>query len=139
MPFTIAKVLAGFDPKKSVGGNADRFALEQILIERSLIAHDDGWVVRGARSYRGRPRSKAKKRVCWPSSTRCCVTRPDASPIVSPALEWSQPSSRRVLGRPSGPIRCSISCFETLHCAPKEESLQRRQKSASTLRSKGAP
>jgi hypothetical protein len=51
--FTIANVLAGVDPKQFVGGNADRFALEQILIERSLIAHDDGWIFRGARSYRG--------------------------------------------------------------------------------------
>jgi len=51
--FSVANVLASVDPKQFVGGTADRFALEQIVIERSLIAHDDGWIFRGARSYRG--------------------------------------------------------------------------------------
>jgi hypothetical protein len=51
--FSVANVLASVDPNQFVGGNADRFTLQQILIERSLIAYDDGWIFRGARSYRG--------------------------------------------------------------------------------------
>ncbi len=51
--YTVANVLASVDPKQFVGGSADLFALEQILLERFLIGYDDGWIFRGARSYRG--------------------------------------------------------------------------------------
>jgi len=51
--YTVANVLASVDPKQFVGGSADLLALEQILLERFLIGYDDGWIFRGARSYRG--------------------------------------------------------------------------------------
>jgi len=51
--YTVANVLAGLDPLAFVGSNADLFALQQILLERFLIGADDGWIFRGARTYRG--------------------------------------------------------------------------------------
>ena len=51
--YTVANVLASVDPKAFVGSNADLWALEQILLERFLIGADDGWIFRGARTYRG--------------------------------------------------------------------------------------
>jgi hypothetical protein len=51
--YIVANVLASVDPKAFVGSRADLFALEQILIERFLIGRDDGWIFRGARTYRG--------------------------------------------------------------------------------------
>jgi hypothetical protein len=51
--YDVANVLASLDPKQFAGSGADLFALEQILLERFLIGHDDGWIFRGARSYRG--------------------------------------------------------------------------------------
>jgi len=51
--YTVANVLASVDPNAFVGSKADLFALKQILLERFLIGHDDGWIFRGARSYRG--------------------------------------------------------------------------------------
>ena len=46
-------MLAGIDPAPFVGDAADLEALNQILLERFLINVDDGWIFRGARSYRG--------------------------------------------------------------------------------------
>jgi hypothetical protein len=51
--FTLANVLAALEPEEFVGPEADLPALKQILIERFLIGWDDGWIFRGARSYRG--------------------------------------------------------------------------------------
>lgn len=51
--YAIANVLASLDPQAFVGAKADLPALAQILIERFLIESDDGWIFRGARSYRG--------------------------------------------------------------------------------------
>jgi hypothetical protein len=51
--YTVANVLADLEPQAFVGQGADLFALQQILIERYLIAADDGWIFRGARTYRG--------------------------------------------------------------------------------------
>jgi hypothetical protein len=51
--YSIANVLAQLDPEEFTGPDADLGALEQILIERFLIGWDDGWIFRGARSYRG--------------------------------------------------------------------------------------
>jgi hypothetical protein len=51
--YAVANVLAVVDEKAFVGPNADRDALAQILLERFLIGADDGWIFRGARSYRG--------------------------------------------------------------------------------------
>ena len=51
--YTVATVLASVDPQAFVGSDADLFALRQILLERFLIGWDDGWIFRGARSYRG--------------------------------------------------------------------------------------
>jgi hypothetical protein len=51
--YTVANVLASLDRQAFVGSDADLFALQQILLERFLIGWDDGWIFRGARSYRG--------------------------------------------------------------------------------------
>lgn len=51
--YAIANVLAGIDPADFVGPSADLETLKQILLERFLISVDDGWIFRGARSYRG--------------------------------------------------------------------------------------
>ncbi len=51
--YEIANVLAEIDPERFVGDDPELEALAQILIERFLIAWDDGWIFRGARSYRG--------------------------------------------------------------------------------------
>jgi hypothetical protein len=51
--YAVANVLAGVDPAPFVGGNADLDTLKQILVERFLIDWDDGWIFRGARTYRG--------------------------------------------------------------------------------------
>jgi hypothetical protein len=51
--YAIANVLASIDSKAFAGPDADLWSLEQVLIERYLIAADDGWIFRGARTYRG--------------------------------------------------------------------------------------
>ncbi len=51
--YAIANVIAALDPERFVGDGADLDTLEQILLERFLIGWDDGWIFRGARSYRG--------------------------------------------------------------------------------------
>jgi hypothetical protein len=51
--YEIATIFAELDADRFVGANADLGALEQILLERFLVGIDDGWIFRGARSYRG--------------------------------------------------------------------------------------
>ncbi len=51
--YTIANLLAPIGSDAFTGGDADLDALKQILIEKFLIQADDGWIFRGARSYRG--------------------------------------------------------------------------------------
>src|SRR5262249_55701944 len=51
--YEIANVLAAVDPNAFVGPDADVDRLAQILVERFLVAVDDGWIFRGARTYRG--------------------------------------------------------------------------------------
>jgi hypothetical protein len=51
--YEIANVLAGIDTSGFVGDDADLERLNQILLERFLMKVDDGWIFRGARSYRG--------------------------------------------------------------------------------------
>jgi hypothetical protein len=51
--YHIANVLAGLEAEDFVGPEADVDTLKQILLERFLIGADDGWIFRGARSYRG--------------------------------------------------------------------------------------
>ena len=51
--YVVANVLAKLEPEDFVGADADLEALRQILLERFLIGWDDGWILRGARSYRG--------------------------------------------------------------------------------------
>jgi hypothetical protein len=51
--FAIANVYASLDPTPLLGANADLDLLGQLLMERFLIRVDDGWIFRGARSYRG--------------------------------------------------------------------------------------
>jgi hypothetical protein len=51
--YRVANVLAELEPGEFTGAEADLDALRQILLERFLIGWDDGWIFRGARSYRG--------------------------------------------------------------------------------------
>jgi hypothetical protein len=51
--YAVANVLAGLDPAPFLGEGADLDTLKQILVERFLIGWDDGWIFRGARTYRG--------------------------------------------------------------------------------------
>ena len=51
--YQVANLLSVLDPGDFVGPSAQREVLAQILLERFLIAADDGWIFRGARSYRG--------------------------------------------------------------------------------------
>ncbi len=56
--FTIANVLAELDGDAFTGPDTDQTALKQILVERFLMAADDGWVFRAALSYRGALQAK---------------------------------------------------------------------------------
>ncbi len=51
--YKIANVLASLRGDDYIGTQADREGLKQILLERFLIGMDDGWIFRGALSYRG--------------------------------------------------------------------------------------
>ncbi|MCH7643808.1 MAG: phosphoenolpyruvate synthase [Myxococcales bacterium] len=51
--YTIANLLAPIEADEFTGEDANLDALKQILIEKFLIQADDGWIFRGARSYRG--------------------------------------------------------------------------------------
>jgi hypothetical protein len=51
--YTIANLLAPIGTDAFTGEDADLDALKQILIEKFLMQADDGWIFRGARSYRG--------------------------------------------------------------------------------------
>ncbi len=51
--YTLGNVLARLEGKTFVGKSADLDQLKQILLERFLIGMDDGWIFRGALSYRG--------------------------------------------------------------------------------------
>ena len=51
--YAIANVIAALDAEHFVGDDADLATLEQILLERFLIGWADGWIFRGARTYRG--------------------------------------------------------------------------------------
>ncbi|MBT40232.1 MAG: PEP/pyruvate-binding domain-containing protein [Myxococcota bacterium] len=51
--YSVANVYAGIDPAPFVGNNPDVELLNQLLMERFLFQVDDGWIFRGARSYRG--------------------------------------------------------------------------------------
>lgn len=49
--FYVANVLAGVTPEQ-VSNSRDEL-LQQILLEQFLVGYDDGWILRGARFYRG--------------------------------------------------------------------------------------
>jgi len=51
--YAVATVYAGIDPAQFVGKNANVGLLDQMLMERFLFQVDNGWIFRGARSYRG--------------------------------------------------------------------------------------
>jgi phosphohistidine swiveling domain-containing protein len=51
--WNIATVYADISPAPFVGPDADLDQLDQMLLERFLVQYDDGWILRGARSYRG--------------------------------------------------------------------------------------
>ncbi len=51
--YAIANVLASLPAERFVGADADLEALRDLILERFLIRWDDGWIFRGARSYRG--------------------------------------------------------------------------------------
>ena len=51
--YYIGNVLAAVDTEALIGTDGHREYLKQILLERYLMAADDGWIFRGARYYRG--------------------------------------------------------------------------------------
>jgi hypothetical protein len=51
--YYIGNVLAAVDTESLIGTGGHREQLKQILLERYLMAVDDGWIFRGARYYRG--------------------------------------------------------------------------------------
>jgi hypothetical protein len=51
--YMVGNVLARLKGEDFVGGSADVDLLKQILLERFLMGVDDGWIFRGALSYRG--------------------------------------------------------------------------------------
>ena len=51
--YPIANLLAGIDASPFLGNAPDFGLLNAILMERFLMKVDDGWIFRGARSYRG--------------------------------------------------------------------------------------
>ncbi len=51
--FPIANVLAALEPIEVVGHGAEPDLLPFLLLEKFLIAFDDGWILRKARAYRG--------------------------------------------------------------------------------------
>ncbi len=51
--YRIANLLAGIDAAAALGADAFADELAQLLIEKYLIAADDGWIFRRARFYRG--------------------------------------------------------------------------------------
>lgn len=51
--YQVANVFAAIVPGPFLGSSADLATLDQILMERFLFRIDDGWIFRGARSYRG--------------------------------------------------------------------------------------
>ena len=51
--FEVANVYAIVKPERFTGPAPDLRALQQMVIERCLIALDDGWVMRATKSYRG--------------------------------------------------------------------------------------
>jgi len=51
--YFVGNVIAELDPQAFVGPDADLDQLSQVLVERFLRAADQGWIFRGARSYRG--------------------------------------------------------------------------------------
>ena len=51
--YRIANVLAGIDAAAALGAEEFADELAQLLIEKHLIAADDGWIFRRARFYRG--------------------------------------------------------------------------------------
>jgi len=51
--FWVATLLAGIEPEKFIADPAFIDAYTQLLVERFLVAADDGWIFRGARTYRG--------------------------------------------------------------------------------------
>ncbi|HET9024512.1 MAG TPA: PEP/pyruvate-binding domain-containing protein [Burkholderiaceae bacterium] len=51
--YKVANVLAGIDATKAVADPAFPDAYAQLLIERFLIAADNGWILRNAQFYRG--------------------------------------------------------------------------------------
>ena len=51
--YKIANILADLEPTQFTGENADLPLLRQIVLERFLMGWDQGWIFRGAFTYRG--------------------------------------------------------------------------------------
>jgi hypothetical protein len=51
--YYVANVLAGIDPAEALEGESFPEELGQLLVEKYLMATDDGWIFRKARFYRG--------------------------------------------------------------------------------------
>jgi len=59
--YEIGNVLAALDAEPFVGSNPNEKLLKQILLERFLIGWDNGWIFRGARTYRGALQSEGEE------------------------------------------------------------------------------
>jgi hypothetical protein len=51
--YEIANILADLSPERFTGPEADLLLLRQIVLERFLMGWDQGWILRGAFTYRG--------------------------------------------------------------------------------------
>lgn len=51
--YPIANLMVSVDPQQLVGASADPDLLASLIVERFLIAHDNGWIFRRAQYYRG--------------------------------------------------------------------------------------
>ncbi|TLS75338.1 phosphoenolpyruvate synthase [Mariprofundus erugo] len=102
--YLIANVLAGLDPAGFTGPSAQLEQLRQILLERYLVAADDGWVFRRARFYRGAIQSEDEQ-VAASRILRALLTDP----------EWRRPERFLLLREavrlllPSGALQLTTS------------------------------
>ena len=82
--YEIGNVLAALDAKPFVGSNPNEKLLKQILLERFLIGWDNGWIFRGARTYRGALQSMLSSRECVKYPQRPEFLGVTASAVESP-------------------------------------------------------
>jgi len=96
--YLIANVYAGISPTPFLGPDARLSWLDQMLLERFLIKVDDGWIIRGARTYRGALQAEDEE-----SGARALVLAMLADPAwLAPARFTRLRESVRLLPLPRG-------------------------------------